>query len=72
MAAMENISVSFNESNGDGIFQLNINDTTTMLIPNIGDEVFLNDEGKYRKVKNRTFQYLKNTKTIHVMITLEE
>ena len=72
MADLKHITITFLEPNGDGIMSFNVNDTLSAIIPNVGDKVHVDAEGRYREVTERCFLFLENTTTIGVQIYLKE
>lgn len=72
VATLENITISFCEPNGDGIMSYNINGAISAMIPNVGDKVHVEADGRYREVSEKAFMFLENTKAIVVQIYLKE
>lgn len=71
-ADLEHITISVCEPNGDGIMTYNVNDTISAMIPNVGDEIYVELDGRYREVSKKTFRFLENIRTIQVQIYLKE
>ena len=58
MAALENITVSFCEPNGDGVMSYDINGTILASIINVrGYRVYFEADGLYRLVSERMFMF---------------
>lgn len=72
MPDLEHVTISICEPNGDGIMTYNVNNTISAMIPNVGDEVYVEFEGRYREVLKKTFVFLENIRTIQVLIYLKD
>lgn len=72
MPELEHITISICEPNGDGIMTYNINNTISAMIPNVGEEVYVEHEGRFREVFKKSFVFLKNTRAIQVLIYLKD